>query len=104
KACMIGAGAVVPPRMEVPPGKLVLGVPGKVVRDLTPAEIEANRANAAEYVRLRGEYLAGQAFRRSGVQAFGADEDRLAFDLAGPERPNARTPERLTPVYRCRRV
>ena len=43
----------VPPGMEVPPGKLVLGVPGKVVRDLTPTQIEGNRENAAEYVRLR---------------------------------------------------
>jgi carbonic anhydrase/acetyltransferase-like protein (isoleucine patch superfamily) len=96
KGCMVGAGAVVPPGMEIPPGKLALGVPAKVIRDLTPAELEANRANAAEYVRLRGEYLSVFGIRCS---VFG--------DAPGPETehrtPNTehRTP---TPVYRCRRV
>jgi cellulose/xylan binding protein with CBM9 domain/transferase family hexapeptide repeat protein len=98
KGCMIGAGAVVPPGTEVPPGKLVLGVPGKVARDLTREELEANRANAAEYVRVGGEYL--QAFRCPGVQAFGVSDKTRPI----PERLNARTPERPTPIYRCRRV
>jgi carbonic anhydrase/acetyltransferase-like protein (isoleucine patch superfamily) len=117
KGCMIGAGAVVPPGMEVPPGKLVLGVPGKVVRDLTPAQIDGNRENAAEYVRLRGEYLASQAGStrfagtRSGDQTFGrsgSDESEPVF--VGPDGvpakrvEPARTPVPLTPVYRCHRV
>jgi gamma-carbonic anhydrase len=94
--CMVAAGAVVTPGTEVPPGKLVLGVPGKVARDLTPEELEANRANAAEYVRLRGEYLSGVlAFGHSGAQVLVA---------GSAERPNAGTPERPTPIYRCRRV
>ncbi len=92
KACMIGAGAVVPPGMEVPPGKLVLGVPGKVVRDLTPAEIEANRENAAEYVRLRGEYLA----EASGVGRWALVEP---VPTSNAQRP---TPD--APLYRCRRI
>lgn len=33
--CMIAAGAVVLTGMKVPPGKLVVGVPGKVVGDLS---------------------------------------------------------------------
>jgi hypothetical protein len=35
------------------------------------------------------------AFRRSGVQAFGADKHSPAVDASVPERLNARTPERL---------
>ena len=94
KACLIGAGAVVPPRMEVPPGKLVLGVPGKVVRDLTPAEIEANRANAAEYVRLRGEYLAAAVL---GVGCSGSG--------AASSNTHHPTPTTHHPCfYRCRRI
>jgi phenylacetic acid degradation protein len=30
----IAAGAMVPPRMEIPPGKLVMGVPARVERDV----------------------------------------------------------------------
>ncbi|PZC48812.1 MAG: Carbonic anhydrase or acetyltransferase, isoleucine patch superfamily [Chloroflexi bacterium] len=37
---IIGAGAVVPPGSEIPDGKLVLGVPGKVIRDITDQERE----------------------------------------------------------------
>ncbi|WP_421723402.1 gamma carbonic anhydrase family protein [Bauldia sp.] len=47
--CLIGAGALVPEGREIPPGSLVIGMPGKVVRPLTEAEIEGNRASAAHY-------------------------------------------------------
>jgi prepilin-type N-terminal cleavage/methylation domain-containing protein len=43
--------------------------------------------------------VTNQAFRRSGVQAFRGEKDRPAFDFVGPERLNARTPERLTPGF-----
>jgi carbonic anhydrase/acetyltransferase-like protein (isoleucine patch superfamily)/bifunctional DNA-binding transcriptional regulator/antitoxin component of YhaV-PrlF toxin-antitoxin module len=56
--CIIAAGAVVPPGMEVPDGKMVMGVPAKVVRDLTPAEIERIHWNADSYVTLKNQYLA----------------------------------------------
>ena len=48
--CLIGAGALVPEGREIPPGSLVLGMPGKVVRPLTADEIARNRASAAHYV------------------------------------------------------
>jgi carbonic anhydrase/acetyltransferase-like protein (isoleucine patch superfamily) len=35
---IVGAGAVVPPGMKVPPGKMALGVPARIVRDLTDAD------------------------------------------------------------------
>src|SRR5262249_49607838 len=97
KGCMVGAGAVVPPGMEIPPRKLALGVPAKVVRDLTPEETEANRANAAEYVRLRGEYLAAMGVRGWGM---GVGMEPADADTQHPT-PNTQHP---TPVYRCRRV
>ncbi|MCH2173322.1 gamma carbonic anhydrase family protein [Myxococcota bacterium] len=55
---MVGAGAVVPPGFEVPPGTLVVGVPAKIVRPLTPEEKSLNRQRALEYVenaRLHSE-------------------------------------------------
>lgn len=50
KNCIIGAGALVTKNTVVPDGSLVLGQPGKVVRELTREEIDANRRNAMHYV------------------------------------------------------
>jgi carbonic anhydrase/acetyltransferase-like protein (isoleucine patch superfamily) len=55
----IAAGAVVTAGMKVPAGSLVAGVPAKVLRELTPEEIRANRDNARTYVALANEHSAG---------------------------------------------
>ena len=47
---IVGAGAVVTKGKVIPPRSLVLGVPGRVVRQLTSDEVEGNRERAAEYV------------------------------------------------------
>ncbi len=57
KHCIIAAGAVVSPGSEIPDGKMVMGVPGKIVRDLTPQEIERVHWNADTYVQLKNQYL-----------------------------------------------
>ena len=54
---LVGAGALVTMNTVVPPGSLVIGSPAKVVRPLAPEAIEANRANAAHYVRMSRMYL-----------------------------------------------
>jgi carbonic anhydrase/acetyltransferase-like protein (isoleucine patch superfamily) len=54
---MIAAGSVVPPGLEVPPRSLALGAPAKVLRELRPAEIEMIDSIAANYLRLKDEYL-----------------------------------------------
>lgn len=53
---MVAAGALVTEGMEVPPRSLVAGVPGKVRRDLTDAEIEKVRTNAEIYEQHRDLY------------------------------------------------
>lgn len=57
---IVGAGAVVPPKMVIPPNSLVLGVPGKVVRQTTEQERSTMTAQVEElltksrvYARLR---------------------------------------------------
>lgn len=50
--CLIGAGAVVTAGKNIPAGSLVMGVPAKVVRELTEDEMNAILQNAGEYVRL----------------------------------------------------
>jgi carbonic anhydrase/acetyltransferase-like protein (isoleucine patch superfamily) len=49
RECMVGAGAVVPPGLKVPARSLVLGVPGRIVRKLTPAELKHIRDGEIEY-------------------------------------------------------
>jgi carbonic anhydrase/acetyltransferase-like protein (isoleucine patch superfamily) len=54
---LIGAGSLVPPRKKIPPGSMILGVPGRVVRRLTPAEIEGQRRHADGYVGLAKNFI-----------------------------------------------
>jgi carbonic anhydrase/acetyltransferase-like protein (isoleucine patch superfamily) len=49
---LIAAGALVRQGIVVPPRSLVTGVPGRVRRELSEAEIAANRYNAEVYRRL----------------------------------------------------
>jgi len=46
---MVAAGAVVRQNFTVPSGKLVAGVPAKVIRDLTKDEIDNIKASAERY-------------------------------------------------------
>jgi carbonic anhydrase/acetyltransferase-like protein (isoleucine patch superfamily) len=48
--CLIGAAALVTEGREIPDGSLVLGAPGKVVRQLTDAEIAGLALSAERYV------------------------------------------------------
>ncbi|MBY6200118.1 gamma carbonic anhydrase family protein [Maritalea mobilis] len=49
KGCLIGAGALIPEGKEIPDGSLVMGMPGKVVRDLDAAAQEKLLASAEHY-------------------------------------------------------
>jgi carbonic anhydrase/acetyltransferase-like protein (isoleucine patch superfamily) len=49
---LIAASALVPQGAVVPPRSLVAGVPGKVRRDLSDAEVAHNRNNALVYQAL----------------------------------------------------
>ena len=57
--CIVGAGALVTGKMDAPAGSMILGTPAKVVRPLTEAEIEGNRASARGYCHLAEEYRKG---------------------------------------------
>lgn len=47
--CLIGAGALITEGKEIPDGALVMGAPGKVVRQLDEAAIEGLRRSALGY-------------------------------------------------------
>ena len=55
---VIGAGALVTQNMIVPEGALVIGSPGKVVRQVTKEEIASSLRNAEEYVEEGKRYKA----------------------------------------------
>ena len=55
--CIIAAGAVVREGAEVPTRSLVAGVPGKVVRKLTDAEVAEILRNAEGYFAKAKRYL-----------------------------------------------
>jgi carbonic anhydrase/acetyltransferase-like protein (isoleucine patch superfamily) len=61
--CLIGAGALVPHGAKIPPRSVVVGVPGKVVRQVTDAEARSFVDSAKGYVRKASAH-AGNLFVR----------------------------------------
>lgn len=59
KGCVVGAGSVVTEGKEFPDGSLILGSPAKVVRQLTPEQVERLRLGAAHYVHNARRFRAG---------------------------------------------
>ncbi|WP_271409014.1 gamma carbonic anhydrase family protein [Pseudomonas sp. Q1-7] len=56
KYCIIGANALIPEGKEIPDGSLVMGSPGKVVRELTEQQKKMLEASAAHYVHNAQRY------------------------------------------------
>lgn len=54
---LIGAGSLVTEGTIIPANSLAFGAPARVIRSLTPAEIEKNHANAEHYYQLGNAYL-----------------------------------------------
>ena len=52
----IAAGTLVKEHFVVPPGVLVAGLPGKIIRDLKPAEIERIKTSAEHYLMYVRNY------------------------------------------------
>jgi carbonic anhydrase/acetyltransferase-like protein (isoleucine patch superfamily) len=55
---LIGAGALVKENAVIPPRSVVLGMPGRVVRQVTDEEMEGMRWRARHYVQRARSYLA----------------------------------------------
>ena len=62
--CLVGAGSVVTEGKEFPDGSLIMGAPAKVVRELSPEQMERLRMSAAHYVEQAQRYR--QSLRRVG--------------------------------------
>lgn len=56
RGCLVAAGAVVPPGLEVPDGMVVMGVPGRVVRPVREEERRYLEHLSGHYQRLAARY------------------------------------------------
>lgn len=55
--CIIGAGALVPEGKVIPPNSLVMGIPGKIIRQVTDEEVESIKKSALAYNELCKKHL-----------------------------------------------
>lgn len=65
--CIIGAGALLTQGKHYPDNVLILGSPAKVVREVTPQEVEMNRISAQHYVQKAREYRAAYQAQASST-------------------------------------
>jgi carbonic anhydrase/acetyltransferase-like protein (isoleucine patch superfamily) len=61
---IVAAGALVLEGVRIPPRSLVVGVPGKVVRQLGDEQVAVVRQNAESYVELSGSHRLTESRRR----------------------------------------
>ncbi|MEW6705309.1 MAG: gamma carbonic anhydrase family protein [Pseudomonadota bacterium] len=59
KNCLVGAGSLVTEGKEFPDGSLIVGAPARVVRPLTPQQIERLALSAKHYAENARRYAAG---------------------------------------------
>jgi carbonic anhydrase/acetyltransferase-like protein (isoleucine patch superfamily) len=57
--CLIAAGTVITEGRRIPPRSVVMGVPGKVVREITAEELERTRIINAHYLEFAQRYARG---------------------------------------------
>ncbi|MCI0463042.1 MAG: gamma carbonic anhydrase family protein [Gemmataceae bacterium] len=57
--CLIAAGAVVTEHRRIPPRSVVMGIPGRVVRQVTDEEVERTRTICAHYLEMAQRYARG---------------------------------------------
>lgn len=50
KGCLVGAGALVTEGKEFPDGSMILGSPARVVRELTPEQVQGLHMSALHYI------------------------------------------------------
>ncbi len=63
KNCLIGANTLIPEGKTIPDGSLVMGFPGKVIRQLTPEQINEITLSAQGYVENFKRFRKGLSSR-----------------------------------------
>jgi carbonic anhydrase/acetyltransferase-like protein (isoleucine patch superfamily) len=57
--CLLAAGTLVTEKRRIPPRSLVMGVPGKVIREITDEDLRRTHAISAHYLELAQRYTHG---------------------------------------------
>jgi carbonic anhydrase/acetyltransferase-like protein (isoleucine patch superfamily) len=58
--CLVAAGTIVTEGKKIPPRSVVMGVPGKVVRQMTDEDVRRIRENCDHYVDMARRYARGE--------------------------------------------
>jgi carbonic anhydrase/acetyltransferase-like protein (isoleucine patch superfamily) len=59
KNCLVGAGSLVTEGKVFPDGSMIMGSPARVVRSLTPEQIEGLRQSARHYIENARRFQTG---------------------------------------------
>ena len=57
--CVVAAGALVTEKRRIPPRSVVMGVPGRVVREVTDEELRRTQDICTHYLELAQRYVHG---------------------------------------------
>ena len=57
--CLIGAGALLSEKKHIPDNSLVVGMPGKVIREIDKGTVEAMKLTAQTYIKNWRKYQSG---------------------------------------------
>ena len=55
--CIIGAGTLITQDTIIPDNSVVVGRPGKIIRQTNKSDLDYIHANAQEYINLKNKYL-----------------------------------------------
>jgi len=58
--CIVAAGTLIPEGKRIPPRSVVMGMPGKVVREVTDEDLAGIRAIAEHYFEMARRHAAGE--------------------------------------------
>ncbi|MGE4370954.1 MAG: phenylacetic acid degradation protein PaaY [Burkholderiaceae bacterium] len=83
--CIVGAMSFVKSRMEIPPRKMVMGAPARIVRDLTPAEIARKSFGTRKYQKLAQRSKASLQ-RVEPLTHAAPDRPRLSAEITDPDQ------------------
>jgi carbonic anhydrase/acetyltransferase-like protein (isoleucine patch superfamily) len=59
RECLIAAGTLITEGRRIPPRSVVMGVPGKVVREVTDEDLRRTLSIAAHYLEMAQRYARG---------------------------------------------
>jgi carbonic anhydrase/acetyltransferase-like protein (isoleucine patch superfamily) len=57
--CLVGSGALIPEGKQIPAGSVVMGSPGKIIRQVTEKDLERIRWGMETYVERGQAYARG---------------------------------------------